>query len=240
MSFLPIGLGLMLVFGLASAVDVHTYIPTKAPTYLPVVKQEVIRIMPETPSLGYFGALIEQESCISLTHKRCWDPSSELKTSRELGIGLGQLTVAYRTDGRVRFDTLKEMRDRNSKELKDLSWLTIRTRPDLQIRTMVLMIKSSYGRLQGVKDPLARLSMADAAYNGGDGGLARERTVCGMTKGCDPQQWFGHVEAIKVKSQKPLYGDRSAWDINREHAENDMHIRLPKYEYYFLSSGASP
>ena len=224
---------LMLVSGLASAIDVTTYIPKKAPQYLPVIKQKVTRIMPEAPSLAYFGALIEQESCIYLTHSRCWDPSSELKTSREQGIGLGQITRAYRTDGSLRFDALKELRDRNSRELKELSWLNVKSRPDLQIRGIALMIKSSYGRLPGVKDPMERLTMADAAYNGGDGGLAKERTVCGMTKGCNPQFWFGHIENIRIKSQKPIYGNRSPWDINREHPRLIFKTRLPKYENYF-------
>ena len=234
-----LGLLSMLVFGLASAVDVTTYIPTKASKYLPVVRSEVKRIMPEAPSLGYFGALIEQESCLSLTHSRCWDPSSELKTSREQGVGLGQLTRAYRNDGTERFDALKEIRARNSDELKELSWLSIKSRPDLQIRTITLMLKSSYNRLQAVKDPMARLAMADAAYNGGDGGVSKERTVCGMTKGCDPQQWFGHIERMKVKSQKPIYGDRSPWFINREHVDMDLNVRRPKYERYFATEEGS-
>jgi len=219
-----------------AAPDVKTYIPKNAYPLLPVIKAEVTRIMPEAPSLGYFGALGEQESCISLTHSRCWLPTSELKTSREQGIGIFQVTRAYKADGSLRFDALKEIRDKNSAELKELSWLTVKVRPDLQIRAMVLMINASYDRLFQVKDPWARLAMTDAAYNGGDGGVSKERLQCGLTKGCDPQQWFGHVEMIKIKSQKPIYGTRSPYFINREHVENDLHLRLPKYEAYFKTS----
>jgi len=37
--------------------------------------------------------LIEQETCYSLTHPRCWSSMAKLETSREYGFGLGQLTV---------------------------------------------------------------------------------------------------------------------------------------------------
>jgi len=219
-----------------AAPDVKTYIPVNAYKYLPMMSTEVKRIIPEIPSVAYVGSLIEQESCQYLTHKRCWDPSSELKTAREQGVGLGMVTRAYKADGSLRFDALKEIRDKNSAELKELSWLTVKVRPDLQIRAMVLMINASYDRLFQVKDPWARLAMTDAAYNGGDGGVSKERLQCGLTKGCDPQQWFGHVEMIKIKSQKPIYGTRSPYFINREHVENDLHLRLPKYEAYFKTS----
>ena len=223
---------LVSIGGYAASINVKTYIPVKAATYLPVVVAEQKRVMPESPSTAYFGGLIEQESCISLTHKRCWDPTSELKTAREQGIGLGMITRAYRTDGSVRFDALQEMKVNYNDQLKELSWLTIKTRPDLQIRTMMLMTRDNYKRLWMVKEPLPRLQMADAAYNGGAGGLEKERVVCGLTKGCDPQQWFGHIEKQCLKSKKPLYGNRNACDINREHVALIFRDRMAKYQQY--------
>lgn len=214
--------------------NVKTYIPLAAFEYLPIVKKEADRIMPNSPSVAYFGALIEQESCISLKHKRCWRPQSELRTSRELGIGLGMITQAYRDDGSVRFDSLQEMRDKHRAELKELSWLTVKERPDLQIRAIMLMTRDNYTRLYMVKDPMARLAMTDAAYNGGYGGLSKERTACGLAKNCDPQYWFNHIEKFCLKGHRVLYGNRTACDINREHVHSALIVRLPKYENYML------
>lgn len=214
-------------------INPKTYIPVKAKEYIPLVQQETIKFFPTIPIPHYFPALIEQESCISLTHSRCWSPTSQLLSQREQGIGLGQITRAYRKDGTLRFDSLKAMRDRHTLELKEMSWDNIATRPDLQVRTIVLMVRDDYKALYKVTDPIKRLHMADAAYNGGRGDLNKERMQCGLTKGCDPQTWFGHVERIKVKSTVPIYGTRSAWDINREHPEIIFHLRLNKYEQFY-------
>lgn len=215
------------------AQNVKTYIPVQAPKLLPIVKSEAERLMPELDIPWYFGGLIEQESCISLKHSKCWNALSQLKTSRELGVGLGMITKAYREDGSVRFDALQEMKDSNKVELKDLSWDTLRDRPDLQIRTMVLQIRGNFNGLYLVTDKHERLKMADSAYNGGKGGLNSDRRACGMAKGCDPQIWDGNVERYSMKSRKPIYGTRSPFSINREHVRNIFDLRMDKYEPYF-------
>lgn len=223
--------------GFAAAQDVKSYIPPRAFDLLPLVESETIRLMPDTPSIGYFGALIEHESCLSLKHSRCWLSTSELKTAREQGAGLGQLTRTWRADGSLRFDSLQEMKDRYNSELKELSWLNIKQKPELQIRAIVLMTRDNYKKLYVVKDPFARLAMADAAYNGGYGGLNKERMKCGLMAGCDPQYWFDHVEKQCLKSTKALYGQRSACDINRNHVKDVVITRLPKYERHFSKKG---
>lgn len=214
-------------------INPKTYIPKNAYIYMDLVQEETAKFFPTIPIPHYFPALIEQESCLSLTHSRCWRPDSQLLSAREQGAGFGQLTRAYRKDGSLRFDSLKAMRDKNMAELKELSWDNILKRPDLQTRTMVLMIKDEYKALYKITDPIKRLHMADVAYNGGRSDLNKERLLCGLTKGCDSQTWFDHVERMKVKSTIPIYGTRSAWDINREHPETLFHIRLNKYEQFY-------
>ena len=212
--YMLVGVLLFLLGVSASAQDVKTYIPEKAYPLLPTFYKEAERLMPSIPTPAYFGALGEQESCIHLKHPRCFAPNSQLLTKREQGLGIFQTTRAFKTDGSIRFDALTEMRAKYMQELRELSWDTYKTRPDLQIRTAVLMVRESYNRLLEVKDPMARLQMADAAYNGGFGGLNKERIGCGMAKGCDPQRWFGHVEKYCLKGTKPLYGNRTACMIN--------------------------
>lgn len=216
--------------------SIRTYIPQGAYLYKPQVLEQQYKYFPHIPTKAYTFSLIEQESCISLTHKKCWNPASRLKTSREEGAGLGQLTRAYKPDGTLRFDSLQGIRNQYKQDLEDLSWSNIYQRPDLQIRAMTLMLRDTYKGLYDVKDPIARLHFTDAAYNGGTRDLRKERVACGLKINCNPQIWFDHVEHMQVKSTKPLYGTRSAYFINREHVENVFKLRLPKYEKMLATS----
>jgi hypothetical protein len=216
--------GLMGLFGSVARAEV----PDRARQHLPTLANEISAHWPSMVNPPYFGGLIEHESCITLTHSRCWSATSRLKTQREEGAGLGQLTRAWHPDGRLRFDALAEMRD-NHPVLRGLDWATIYQRPDLQMRAVVLKVRGDYQALNVVQSPANRLHFADAAYNGGLGGVQRERRACQVTPGCDPQVWFGHVERTCIKSRQPLYGGRSACDINRHHVHDVIHVRAPKY-----------
>mgnify|MGYP000016938674 CR=1 FL=1 len=205
----------------------HAAIPPNAAIYAPMLKTEQIRFWADHPLPSLLAGLVEQESCLSLTHSRCWSPSSKLKNSREEGAGVGQITRAYRADGSLRFDSLADMR-RQYPSLSEWSWDNVYARPDLQFRGLVLMSRANYQALRAVALTDARLAMADAAYNGGLAGVQNERRACQVTPGCDPQQWFGHVELTCLKSRAPLYGQRSACDINREHVKL-VFVRAVKY-----------
>ena len=221
--------GLLALFGSAArAQDVRTYIPKAAETYRLTLKAEQAQNWPDHPRAELLPALIEHESCISLKHSRCWNPQSRLKSAREEGAGFGQITRAWSTDGRLRFDALQEMKDRHP-ALREWSWSNVYQRPDLQLRAVVLKSRGDFLTLRAVSDPYQRLAFADAAYNGGMGGVNKERRACGLKPGCDPQRWFGHVEHTCMKSRQPLYGGRSACDINRHHVHDVLNVRSPKY-----------
>ncbi len=223
---------LLLLFGgqvHAAPIDAHTYIPANAKTYAPVLKTEQVRFWGDHPAPELLGGLVEQESCISLTHSKCWNPAARLKTSREEGAGMGQITRAYRANGSLRFDALAEMRSRHA-ELQGWSWANVHQRPDLQLRAIVLMSRTNFQDIHRlVANPQAALAFADVAYNGGMGGVQSDRRACGLKHGCDPQQWFGNVERTCTKSRVALYGQRSACDINRQHVQAVMLVRSAKY-----------
>lgn len=216
----------------SEAVDIKTYIPDQAPPMMELVKEQ-LHYWPDMPTPWYMGGLMEQESCISLTHSKCFNRLSKLSTKRELGGGVLQLTKTYQSNGVVRFDSLAEMRNKHRAELKDLSWNTLWDRPDLQVRAGLLMTEDNYKALYSIDTPEARLNMVDAAYNGGLGGLYKDRRLCGLKVKCDPDLWWGNVALTCSKSKKPLYGDRNACDINREHVFNVFRLRMPKYKVFF-------
>lgn len=214
--------------------DVKTTIPKNAFIYLPVVKQTQQKLWSTHPAPWLIGALIEQESCISLKHSKCWNPQSKLETSRELGLGFGQITKAYKADGSIRFDSLYEMRKRHPTELAQANWETLMNRPDIQISMLMLQMKDNYSSvfLSKVTNPVDRYAFSDAAYNGGMGDVNKERRLCGLKQGCDPQKWFEHVEHTCVKGTKAIYGTRTACFINREHVYNVLVLRSEKYKPY--------
>lgn len=185
-------------------------VPRQALDHLPTLGQEIAAHWPDAPDWALFAGQIEKESCITLKHPRCWNPRAELRTSREQGVGLGQIT---RTS---RFDSLAELRAQFPRELAGWSWDSPSLYdPAFQIRAVLLMDRRNHRALTGVGEP-DRMDMALAAYNGGMGGLLGERQLCRSTRGCDPNRWAGHVEHTSMKSRvaKPGYG-QSFFQINR-------------------------
>lgn len=217
------------------AQNANTYIHPRAIALMPVIKLEAAKFAPTIETPWYFPGLIEHESCISLRHSTCWASTAHLKNNREEGVGLGQLTRAWDVRGKLRFDNLAGMKKQNPTDLAELSWLTVRSRPDLQIRTTILMVFDSYRKLSSVQDPLERLKMTDSAYNGGLGHVNQARATCGVTKGCSAQVWKGNVEKYLPKSKFPdsRYGGRSMYEINVSHVNDVFNVRMPKFKPYF-------
>ena len=218
--------GLLGLFGKA----VHAEeIPANALIYAPVLKAEQQRFWPDHPRPELLAGLVDQETCGSLKSARCWSPAARLKSAREEGAGLGQITRAYRADGSERFDSLAAMRAQYP-PLRDWTWDNVYQRPDLQLRAIVLMSRGNFMALRMVSASNARRAFADAAYNGGLQGVQQERRACSLKTGCDQQQWFGHVEHVCLKSRVALYGQRNACDINREHVRMVLRVRSAKYQ----------
>lgn len=203
-------------------------LPTRAYALMPVVAQAIDDIWPDMPMRSYFPAQIEAESCISLTHSKCWNPSAELKTSREYGFGLGQITIAYRADGSERFNVFEEAK-RQHPDLRNWEWAD-RYNPLLQIKAIVV---KNYVNWRAITWPVHDLDnkMAFLAtyYNGGS--PAGDRRICVNTPGCDPSRWWGNVERYSSKSKTKLkeYGNRSLFEISREYPRKVLIDRRPKY-----------
>ena len=218
--------------GSAKAQSAKTYIPPQALLYLPILKKEVETFFTAIPHKEMMPGLIDHETCPGYKYYACWKPGAELKNDREQGVGLGQLTRAWDKQGKLRFDNLEGMRKKHPNDLKDLSWSTIKQRPDLQMRTMVLMVEEEYRSFHMVPNKTEALKMAAAAYNGGRRDILKARTICGITKGCDPNVLFDNVDKHCVKSRTPdkRYGNRSMCDINTAYPRDIFLVRMNKYK----------
>lgn len=218
----------------SNAIGQTDYIPPKAFFYRDTIQSEISTYFKDIPTYNYVPGLIEHESCISLKHKRCWEPTSQLKTKREEGAGLSQITRTFREDGSIRFDSLTEMRNRYKNELKEAKWETIYQRPDVQIRILILMSRDNFKKLYDVKDPNNRLAMTDAAYNAGLGAVNRKRRNCGLKANCNPQLWFNNVETECTGMNKAIYGNRTACSISNHHVDDVINVKIPKYKMMYF------
>lgn len=201
--------------------------PRTALAYLPLLQGEIAAHWPDLPVRSALAAQVEQETCPSLKSVKCWNPRAELKTPREYGFGLGQLTVTKR------FDNFAAARGLDA-SLRTWAWED-RYDPARQLRVMVLMDRNGYRRLQLVADPRERLAMAFSAYNGGLGGVLADRRLCHQVKGCDAGRWFGHVErySLKAKTKTTSGYGQSFFDINRGYVRAVLIDRRPRYASWF-------
>lgn len=211
--------------------------PEAALPYLPILKAEQDAHWPGMPLPPALGAQIEQETCITLRHRMCWNPRAELRTSREQGVGFGQFTRAFRADGSTRFDALTEIRQQHREALAGMSWANPYD-PVLQLRALVLKDRGIYELARFAEDGRERLAFMLAAYNGGWGGVLSDRQQCKATTGCDPSRWFGHVEHTSLKAKTAVHGyGKSFFEINREYPRNILGVRLVRYQ---LLAGDAP
>lgn len=239
----PIGAGLsflglciltgLIFFAFSLRAQAADTLPPGARTHLPALAEELHDFWPDLHLRSVIAAQVEQESCISLRNKRCWQPTAELKTSREYGFGFVQTTVAYRADGSERFNRWREDRDQFPAELANWTW-DRRFDARMQLRAGILGNRSCYRRLQQMSqaDEYNALAMCDAAHNGGYDAMLGERRMCAASPGCNPNLWFRNVELYSAKSRVKLRGYGQSWfDINRGHVRNVMLMQPRRHKY---------
>lgn len=198
-------------------------IPAKAPAVIALLQGLLPTYWPAMPEPSFLAAQIEQETCLSLRHPKCFDARAELRTSREYGFGLGQLTIT------ARFNAFEEVQRLHP----DLAGWRFADRYDARRQLIALIVKDrqhhrACGKL--MVDPTETLACTAAQYNGGAGGFYADQRICGNTAGCDPARWFGHVEHTSTKAKKPASGyGRSFFEINRDYVRQVVHVRRAKY-----------
>lgn len=214
----------VLVIGF-SLVATANQLPQRAIPLIPVLIEEQKMVYPNHPNPSYLAGQIEQETCITLKHSKCWNPRAELKTDREYGFGLSQITITKKFNN---FEEAKKW----DKSISDWQW-DDRYNPVYQIRALLAYMRNLNDRINGVSDSKERYAMALSAYNGGLGGLNKDRVLCKATANCDQSKWFGNVEHTSLKAKKPVHGyKQSFFHINREYVTNVMFVRSEKYRKY--------
>lgn len=205
-------------------------VPVAAESIIGMLVMLTTTYWPDMPMLSFLPAQIEQETCYSLTHSKCFNPRAELKTSREYGFGLGQITI---TPSFNNFNTVKRL----EASLASWQWQD-RYDKEKQLIALLAMDRNEYKSCKPLmQDSYNALACTAARYNGGAGGFNTDRRLCSNTKGCDPKKWFGHVELYSTKAKKPASGyGKSFYEINREYVRNILINRRQKYAAYLGES----
>lgn len=226
-----------LVASPVAAVDTTTYIPEKARPLLPTINKSITELWPTLPWYSYIPAQIEQETCVSLTHIKCFNSRTRLKTSREEGIGLGQFTRAWDKYGNLRFDVVTEMVNKHPKELAGWSWANIYS-PILQIKAILIKNRVNWNKLTfNIATLEDRMAILAVTYNSGS--VFKDRTLCGTKPDCDPTRWYNTVQkkgieaySFKSKLKRKEYGNRSFFEISRVYPILVLKTRRQKYIPY--------
>lgn len=221
---------ILLSVGYVSNASADTTIPANAKLYLPLLQTQIDQLWPTLTQPQDLAGQIEQETCISLTWPSCWNPHTELKTSREYGFGLGQLTITKEFNN---FTALQKLDDPTIKTWKYQN----RYDPSMQIRALIDMdlVDFKYAKLVGLTET-DQLAFMFSSYNGGEGGLIADVRYCAALPDCNHRIWFNNVETHSLKSRTTVggvYGQQSFFSINRTYVRNILLVRSTKYIPFF-------
>lgn len=202
----------------------------RAYQYMPVLCNAIDMLWPDMPQRSYFGGQIDKETCISQSHKKCWNPNTELKTSLEYGFGFSQFTIAYDKQGKQRFNSWEETKAMNKAVLGQWKWED-RYSAEMQLKAQVIKNKFNWARLKfPIADEANRMAFFAVTWNGGL--PIKDIQLCRSAKGCDPTYWYGHVEHYSNKSRVPQPGyGKSFFEISRDYPR-DVEQRRQKYIPY--------
>ncbi|BBB61183.1 hypothetical protein UNDKW_2910 [Undibacterium sp. KW1] len=195
--------------------------PGDAEKLLPSLKVEIDQYWPDLAPRAFLPALIEQESL--------WKIGATLKTSRELGCGLGQFTRAINADGSTRFDALAETRLLHP-SLAGWSWKDCYA-VKYQLRAVVIKTHLSDERCSVLLDgPDDVKACAAAIHNGGPGSISKRIKLCDVTPGCDSRKWFSHLERQCPQSRVKVQGYGEDFCTINSRYPSRVFARMPKYE----------
>jgi hypothetical protein len=210
-------------------------IPAQAYQHLPQLQAIQRAHFPAYPKPEVLAGQIEHESGCPGLKKMCWNVSARLKSAREDGVGLPQITRAFRlnpdgTRGALRFDALAEMKALHP-ELAGANWSNIGSRADYQLLVVVLKNRDNWARFRTMAaTPEDQMLFALKAYNRGQGGVLAEIKACAAKAGCNPKRFTGHAGNTCTASWKPIYGTRSACHISLAYVPDIVLHRAPKYK----------
>jgi hypothetical protein len=162
----------------------------------------------------FIPAQIERESN--------WKEKAELKTYREYGIGLSQITITKRYNNFT--DAINRYKELSYWKYSD------RFNANYQLHFVVLQDKSNFTVNKKLfSDNINRWAGTLVSYNAGHGTVLNRRSLCKVTEGCDFNLWFGGLDSVQLKTETgKLYG-RSLWKMRNDYPKSIIFELSGKY-----------
>lgn len=171
------------------------------------MQQVMAKHWPDAPLPHIPPAQVEQESS--------WKDKATLRTSRELGRGLVQLTIAYTQNGSERFNSYKDATGYAA--LRNWDWRNDPYNVRYQLTYLVLRDRATFKqtRLMMIDDAEAWRA-ALVAYNAGMGRVLSRRSNA-VKMGLDKTRWSGGLEHAYGLSENTALYNRPLWKAVNEY-----------------------
>lgn len=171
--------------------------PPQAKPYLPILSQALNAQWPGAPLKYIPAGQVEQESG--------WKAKATLHTSRELGRGLTQMTIAYDSKGRERFNIYREAA--RSKALKAWNWQHDPYNVRYQLTFLALQDRANFKMVRPYTcDDTQAWKCALVCYNAGEGRWLQRRANA-RRAGIPADRWDAGLDrAYSPRESALLYG----------------------------------
>lgn len=178
-----------------------------AQPYLPQLSGVIETHWPAMPMRYVAAGQVEQESG--------WREHATLKTSRELGRGLVQMTIAYNASGKERFNIYRDAA--RMKALRGWDWQHDPYNVRNQLTFLILQDRSNFGQVRPffMNDTEAHKG-ALVCYNAGSGRWLQRRSHAKLM-GIPPDRWDDGLDRAYGKSETAILYGRPLWQAVNEY-----------------------
>ena len=200
-------IALLVTIILVAVPSAHSSTLDQARPYLPTLSQAIDAQWPAMPLRHIPAGQIEQESS--------WKEKATLKTSRELGRGLVQMTIAYDKTGKERFNIYRDAA--RMRQLAAWDWQRDPYNIRYQLTFLVLQDRSNFARVRPytVNDTEA-LKCALVCYNAGTGRWLSRRNNA-RRLGLPADRWDGGLDGAYSKGEAALLYGRPLYQAVNEY-----------------------
>lgn len=195
---------------------------TKARVFVPTINQLYDQYWP-TYSLRHIPyGQVEQESS--------WNVRARLHTHREDGYGLGQITVAYYSDGKIRFDNFKNAVAYAA--LRSWDYKNDPYNPKNQLTFAILQNRDNFRQVSKFfLNDTERTKAMLVSYNAGYGRILKRRQAA-ITQKHKHDTWTGGLEDVHDRFEEKLLYGRPLYQAVNEYPKK-IFKRSEKYLVFY-------